>query len=414
MLILGLILVLTSSVFAGGGSSGSSASGGTTLTFLGYSPILDDIQPDLERGFNRTHPGVKLNLIENPELLTLMATMISSGEPLDGFLLNHNNMMAQADLNNLVPLQSHFNPALYPKWYSDYYTYKGNTYAIPGMVAEAMGVYYNKKIFADNGIALPRTHADTEAVMDALLAKGITPFAMSGKTGLPNAIMLNIIIAIYEPVWNDAFPFDAKINDPRFIRCLDIFQRWRDKGYFGKDYDAYDNDGAIMNFMQGGAAMHVAMTNVAKSLAGNPDIDVLFFKRADGKDAGATSPAQHTSRGVFAKSKNLDLAIDYVKYFATEEPQKLIVDLTGGCPLNYPVNNGVTWNVPALYKAFGSANSEVFTFQNMRGFAFLDNGPNFWALFQDLMLQLLLKETTPQRWVVDADAALDYSKAVRR
>ena len=55
-------------------------------------------------------------------------------------------------------------------------TIKGKTY---GLVYNALyqGVYYNRKIFADNNIAIPKTQGELAAVIKKLNDKKITPFA---------------------------------------------------------------------------------------------------------------------------------------------------------------------------------------------------------------------------------------------
>jgi len=413
VLVLALIVALASGLFAGGGAS-RPAEGSINLTFVGYSPTLEVVHPEVAAGFQKMHPNVNLNLVEKDgsQYLTILMTMIQSGEPLDGFLLNHNNMMAQADIGNLVPLQSHFDHTQYPFWYVDYYAYKGNVYSIPGMCMDTVGVYYNKKIFQANGINYPRTQADNEAIMQTLVSKGIQPIVVPGRAGDRVLRLLNSIVAAYEPSWNDEWPFQASLQDPRFIRCLNIFTSWRDKGFFGADYTENDNNAAMMKFMQGEAAMFIDISGNARTFAANPDIGVMFFKRADGKDAGMTSPAQHTARGVYAKSSDVPMAIEFVKYFATEGPQKLVLEATGITPItNAPYTRNIKWDVPPLYMAFANADNQILTFQNRRGWAFKDDGPSFINGFYDLMLQLLHGSITPEAMVKEADQWLDYSKA---
>ena len=55
-------------------------------------------------------------------------------------------------------------------------TFGGVTYGVE-FNALYQGVYYNRKIFQDNGIAIPKTQADLAAVIKKLNGLGITPFA---------------------------------------------------------------------------------------------------------------------------------------------------------------------------------------------------------------------------------------------
>jgi N-acetylglucosamine transport system substrate-binding protein len=48
-------------------------------------------------------------------------------------------------------------------------------------VATTFGLWYNKKLFADNGWTAPKTWAEFTALCDKIKAKGIVPFAYAGK-----------------------------------------------------------------------------------------------------------------------------------------------------------------------------------------------------------------------------------------
>lgn len=87
-------------------------------------------------------------------------------------------------------------------------TIKGKTY---GMVYNCLyqGVYYNRKLFADNGLKVPSTHAELGNVINKLKAKGITPFAthMVDTWSIGNITMQFAINDIFHktPDWGDQF-----------------------------------------------------------------------------------------------------------------------------------------------------------------------------------------------------------------
>src|SRR5258708_38368231 len=53
--------------------------------------------------------------------------------------------------------------------------YGGKLYALPRDY-ESMHLFYNKRVFSENGWKLPTNRAEFEQVADAALAKGIIPF----------------------------------------------------------------------------------------------------------------------------------------------------------------------------------------------------------------------------------------------
>jgi raffinose/stachyose/melibiose transport system substrate-binding protein len=59
---------------------------------------------------------------------------------------------------------------------------EGKTYAIPTGLS-TMGVYYNKKVFADHHVAVPKTHGELMEAARKFQAAGIYPFSRGFKEG---------------------------------------------------------------------------------------------------------------------------------------------------------------------------------------------------------------------------------------
>ncbi len=87
-------------------------------------------------------------------------------------------------------------------------SYKGKDY---GIVYNALyqGVYYNRKLFKDNGIAVPRTQAELKAVIDKFKSLGITPFETHfvDLWSIGNITMQFMINDVFNktPDWGDRF-----------------------------------------------------------------------------------------------------------------------------------------------------------------------------------------------------------------
>ena len=62
-------------------------------------------------------------------------------------------------------------------------SYNSKIYGIPLGVHRYNRIFFNKKIFDDNGLTPPSTFAEFYAVSEALKAKGITPLAVGSKDG---------------------------------------------------------------------------------------------------------------------------------------------------------------------------------------------------------------------------------------
>ena len=74
------------------------------------------------------------------------------------------------------PFLSSFNPTVLAAS-----KYKGKSYSVPTGLSYYTGMFYNKKIFQQNGIAVPTTWQALTAACDALKAKGVVPIGIAGK-----------------------------------------------------------------------------------------------------------------------------------------------------------------------------------------------------------------------------------------
>ena len=78
----------------------------------------------------------------------------------------------------------------------DYYTYDGETYAIPSQIAYAT-MFYNKDIFAQYDLAVPTTYEEFLNVCTVLKENGITPIAMeASEAWVPAQMVLQLSLGI--------------------------------------------------------------------------------------------------------------------------------------------------------------------------------------------------------------------------
>lgn len=76
-------------------------------------------------------------------------------------------------------------------WAADYstagtsvYGYNGSTYALPG-ISWFEGIYYNKEIFEENNVELPKTFDEFLDVCTTFQNAGVTPLAAGLKSWEP-------------------------------------------------------------------------------------------------------------------------------------------------------------------------------------------------------------------------------------
>lgn len=119
------------------------------------------------------------------------------------------------------------------------------------------GIWYNKKMFEENGIAIPKTVDELTTAAEKLKAKGIQPFAASGKEKWPLTRLVQMIAM--RNLGADAMLRVAKgelsVKDPGFLDAATTVSNWGKKGYFGPDVNGLDYDTAQSLFLNGKAAM---------------------------------------------------------------------------------------------------------------------------------------------------------------
>ena len=127
-------------------------------------------------------------------------------------------------------------------------------------LTSGLGIYYNGKLFADNGWdTQPKTWNDFVKLCDAIKLKGIDPFSAGFKDAysIPWFLYADDVDIMLD---NQNFEFDlyngkTTINCPGYEKKFTKFQTLCENGYFNKDCLSIDTNQSRVNFEQGKAAM---------------------------------------------------------------------------------------------------------------------------------------------------------------
>jgi glucose/mannose transport system substrate-binding protein len=145
----------------------------------------------------------------------------------------------------------------FPKDLIDLVSKDGTIYSIPVDIHRGNVIFYNKKIFDQNGLKAPKTFDEFFQVADALQKKGITPLALGDKepwaaTMLFEDIMLGDLGPDnYKKLWTG----EIKLDDPKVKHSLEIFKKMLT--YVNKDHAARNWQDAAQLVAKGEAAMNV-------------------------------------------------------------------------------------------------------------------------------------------------------------
>ncbi|NNH07333.1 extracellular solute-binding protein [Cellulomonas fimi] len=135
--------------------------------------------------------------------------------------------------------------------------YDGGVYVLPTEF-NVEGIWYNKKLFADNGIEVPGTWSEMVAAADTLSAAGVQPFSAAGKDGWPVTRLVGNYL--YRSIGPDALTAvasgEAKLTDPEYVEAAAAVADLGTKGYFGPSVTSIDYTTAANEFLSGNAAMY--------------------------------------------------------------------------------------------------------------------------------------------------------------
>jgi raffinose/stachyose/melibiose transport system substrate-binding protein len=207
------------------------------------------------------------------------------------------------------------------------WTYDGKVYGIPISV-DGKFFLYNTKLFADAGVAEPATLDDLLVACDTFKAKGIQPITFGNKDGWAAIHYLTSLNAKYVPRATLDSDYDAatgEFTDPGYVQALrslaDLNARCLTAGSNGIDYTV-----AQAEFMSGTAAMYYGQsvefktfTTAGGAPAGFEESWDFFPMPPVTGGAGDQSSLTGAPDGfiVNAKSQNLPLAIDFMKFLTS-------------------------------------------------------------------------------------------------
>ncbi len=122
----------------------------------------------------------------------------------------------------------------------------GKLIALPYGGLSATVVYYNKKMFEEYGIEVPKTIDEFEAVCDKLLENGIVPISLGNGSKWTGSLIYMYLVARYggpEAVINAYYPEKGgSFADEPFVKAAEKVQEWVRKGYIIEGCNSMTSD----------------------------------------------------------------------------------------------------------------------------------------------------------------------------
>ncbi len=333
-------------VLAGCGSDGDSGGGGATLTAYVYGDDAVKVQQAAVKEFNKTS-DVKVKLVSVPGtdyVNKLRSAMGSPSAPDIFFNWGGGSIKPYVDANQLVDLTSTFKddatlkdgflPSIVTAGSLD-----GKVYGVPMRGMQPVMLFYNKTLFAENDVAVPKTWEDLQQAIKTFKGKGITPFALGGSDKWPELMWMEYLLDriggpdVFRKIQNGD---SSAWGDPAVLKTAQTVKQLVDDGAFGKNFNSvdYGNGGAPTLLNKGKAAMHLMGSwEYSTQLGKAPDFAKkdLGWTNFPTVAGGVGDPADVVGNptnywSVNSRTKHKDAAIAFLKTMASKSYAQALVD----------------------------------------------------------------------------------------
>lgn len=218
----------------------------------------------------------------------------------------------------------------------DTLTYDGGIYAVPTQKSLCV-MFYNKQIFEENGVAVPTTFDEFLTVCETLKANGVTPMALCGTDAwIPAQFVQQIAggmagdalfksICAGEEVWNN----ETHVKAAEEVKAM-ADAGWFQEGYIGmgpEESTALFESGQTAMYFQGAWDAGRIMESSVGEVAG-----AFVLPAYDAQYNNISVGSVDTSFALSQNCQNADAAIDFLKYWTSEEVELKLLYSCGRIP----------------------------------------------------------------------------------
>jgi raffinose/stachyose/melibiose transport system substrate-binding protein len=310
------------------GSLGSSGGGdGVALTFLVTSnQNTVKAAESAAKAFMAQNPGITVNVESRPggsEGDNIVKTRLATGDMAELFIYNSGSLFqAIGPEQNLTPLTDQPWVGALEDNYKRVVTAGGQVYGAPFGPQLTGAILYNKKIYADLGLQIPRTWDEFMANNAAVKAAGIVPVIQTyGDTYTSQLFVLGDFhnVAAAEPDFAERYTAgQAKFaTSPAALKGWQHLQQLHDLGYYNEDFPTAKMEEGMGKLGAGQGAHYPMLSNGISALAiASPDgaKDIGIFP-IPGDDPASNGLTVWSPSGVYIPKTTEGAKLDAAKKF---------------------------------------------------------------------------------------------------
>lgn len=320
-------------------SQGESTDGKVTIEYFNQKGEMVDTLREIAKDFEKENPNVHVKVVNVPNAGEVLKTRVLAGDIPDVVNIYPQSIELQewakagyfedlSDKDYIKRVKNH---------YADKYAIDGKIYNIP-YTANAYGIYYNKDKFKELGLKVPETWEEFEELVDKIIAKGETPFAIAGAdtwtlngyhqlalaTSTGGGKEANDYLRFSKP--NAIKSSDSVLKDD--FRLLDLFRK---KGAMQTNWQGAGYTDVVGAFARGDALMTPNGSWAITAInAQDPKFNVGTFP-FPGKQKGQslTIGAGDLAWSISSSSKHKKEANAFVEYMSRPEVMQKYYDVDG-------------------------------------------------------------------------------------
>ncbi|NIM93102.1 MAG: extracellular solute-binding protein [Anaerolineales bacterium] len=221
---------------------------------------------------------------------------------------------------------------VYPADLIEILSYDGEIWSVPVNIHRANVLWYNKAIFADNGLTPPTSIGDFFTVAETLEAAGVTPLALGESWTVVHLFETVLLGSIgpdaYIGLWNG----ETDWSTTEVTQALENFNTMLN--FVNEDFAALSWDQATQLVIDGTAAMNIMgdwAEGYFKAQGWTPDVE---FGWAASPGSAGSFDALSDSFGLPKDAPNRDAVVAWLTVCGSKEGQDAFNPIKGSIPAN--------------------------------------------------------------------------------
>ncbi len=348
------VLALATTLSACGNITGeknetSSSGKKEELTFMavggGNQQAYIDMMEEVAEEFNEENEfnvEIKMEWYENEQYKTKLATLMTQNAVSDifftmeaGFIKDYVESGKVASLSNVLDndteWKNRFNEGVFTS-----VTFNDQIYAAP-MGQESILVYYNKEIFNDNGLEVPKTWDEFKGIVNKLNDANITPVAMGTQDAwIIGNTMLSIMGGVGgNELYEGLVAGTTTWSDSRIVEAGERLQELVEIGTFPEGFLGISYDEGRDMFTSEKAAMYQMgswETPIISAALDDEKVGVFYLPPVNDGNETTQVVCLSKSYAVSEKSEHKEAAFDFIKKLSSPEVQEKYVLECGAIP----------------------------------------------------------------------------------